>query len=249
MSGINDGSIIFDSNSSNSKLASGAQEIRPAANPVGKSGSKALDQRKRISELNESHRNEIKALKSRYHAEHKLLQDAFKEHQRKAKDAIKEAGESSKKFYEGQLKQMRQDYASNINSLREELKQYLEKSVSEIARDHELRITKQEDEKFDNFRTAIHEDFLQAIQKKSEEIDLLRVQSNDEVARLVKENNEKNHRIAQLELKMKEISHYLPEDVHDEIYEQFGFEAELDDTEEKPKAKRRGLFARFTSIF
>jgi hypothetical protein len=48
---------------------------------------------------------------------------------------------------------------------------------------------------------------------------------------------------------MKEISQYLPEDVQEDMYEQFGFEADLEGLEDEPKTKRKGLLARITSIF
>jgi hypothetical protein len=168
---------------------------------------------------------------------------------KQAKDALKDATEGSKKFYDAQVKQMRSDYSNQIDSVRKELKQYIVKSINEITKDYESKVAKVNDEKLDSLRGMIHEDFLEALQKKTEEIDVIRVQSSEEVTKLAQENNEKSHRITQLEIKMKEISHYLPEDVQEDVCEQFGFEAELEGLEDEPKARRRGLFARLTSIF
>jgi len=142
---------------------------------------------------------------------------------------------------------MRADYSSQNEALRTELKRYLEDSVDEIAKNYETRLANESNERLDNLKTMIHDDFVEAMQKKADEMDQLRTVSEAEIGRIAQENNEKGHRITQLELKMKEISHYLPEDIQEDVFEQFGFKAELDGLEDKPKAKRKGLLARLRS--
>src|SRR6185503_4436 len=205
------------------------------------------DSRKKLAELKAGHRKEIQALKSKHRAEYKAVQSELREQLRKSKVAIRDATEGSKKFYDGQLRQMRADYSSQNEALRTELKRYLEHSVDEIAKNYETRLANESNERLDNLKNMIHDDFVEAMQKKADEMDQLRTESEAEIARIAQENNEKAHRITQLELKMKEISHYLPEDIQEDVFEQFGFKAELDGLEDKPKAKRKGLLARLRS--
>jgi hypothetical protein len=250
VSAIDDSSVIFGMDSEKSKpIGAKKEKQQSSARSESKAESKPIDYRKKIAELNEAHRNQILALKSKHQTEHKLLRDELTKQEKQARDALKDATEGSKKFYDAQVKQMRSDYSNQIDSVRKELKQYIEKSINAITKDYESKVAKVNDEKLESLRGMIHEDFLEALQKKTEEVDLIRVQSSEEVTKLAQENNEKSHRITQLEIKMKEISHYLPEDVQEDLCEQFGFEAELEGLEDEPKARRRGLFARLMSIF
>jgi chromosome segregation ATPase len=223
-------------------------EPKPALKSADKKpdakGSQSSDLRKRIAELKQAHRQETQALKSKHQSEQKLLREELKDQQRKARAALEE----SKKHYDSQLRQMRADYAAQSESLRGELKQYLEEAVKEIATNYESRMKNESDDKIEGLRSMIHDDFLKALQEKEYELDQLRRESSDEAARIIQENNEKNHRIAQLESKMKEVSRHLPEDVQEDLAEQFGFEAELDSLEES-KPNRKGLLARITSLF
>lgn len=226
--------------------------VSPDARPVQKSknmsavrkAAQPADLRKRLTDLTQAHRQEIQALKSRFQTEQKLMREALKEQQRKTKEAV----EASKKVYDSQLKQARADYNDQNEFLRKALKQYLQNAVKEITTNYESRVTKENDERLDELRNMIREDFLKAMQDKQDEIDQIRLQSGDEIASLVQESNEKNHRIAQLESRMKEVSHYLPEDMQEELAQQFGIEAELDTLDESIP-KRRGLLARLTSMF
>ena len=193
------------------------------------------DGKKKLAELKAGHRKEIQALKTKHRAEYKAVQSELREQLRKSKLAIKDATEGSKKFYDGQLRQMRADYSSQNEALRTELKKSLENSVEEIAKNYETRLANESNERLDNLKDMIHDDFVEAMQKKADEMDQLRTESEAEIARIAQENNEKGHRITQLELKMKEISHYLPEDIQEDVFEQFGFKAELDGLEDKPK--------------
>ena len=205
------------------------------------------DSRKKLAELKSRYRKEIQALKSKHRVEYKAVQGELREQLRKSKVAIKDATEGSKKFYDGQLRQMRADYTSQNEALRTDLKKFLENSIDEIAKNHETRLTNESNERLDNLKNMIHDDFVEAMQKKADEMDQLRTESDAEIARIAQENNEKGHRITQLELKMKEISHYLPEDIQEDVFEQFGFEADSGDVEDKPKAIRKGLLARLRS--
>jgi hypothetical protein len=205
------------------------------------------DDKKKLTELKAGHRKEIQALKSKHRVEYKAVQSELREQLRKSKVAIKDATEGSKKFYEGQLRQMRADYTNQNEALRTELKKFLENSVDEIAKNYETRLANESNERLDNLKSMIHDDFVEAMQKKADEIEQIRTESEAEIARIAQENNEKGHRITQLELKMKEISHYLPEDIQEDVFEQFGFKAEMDGLEDKPKAKRKGLLARLRS--
>jgi hypothetical protein len=250
VSARDDGSSIFSIDSESQKPNPVPQPKQPpSVKPVSKTAAKPADHRQKLAELKEAHRNQLQALKSRHQSEQKLLRDALSEQKKQAKEALKEAREGSQKFYESQVKQMRSEYSSQVDLLRKELRQYLEKSVSALMKNYESESAKENDEKLEGLKSMIHDDFLEALQRKAEEIDLLRVQSNEEVQKLAQDNNEKSHRIAQLEIKMKEISHYLPEDVQEDVYEQFGFEENLEGLEDEPKSKRKGLLARITSVF
>jgi hypothetical protein len=241
MSGTDDSSSIFsDAAHASPKIVSRT----PSAKNSAKKKTSISDPRKRIAAINESHRNQLKALKSRFQMEQKLLRDALKKEQEKTKDATVGA----KKFYEYQLRQMREDYRRQNDSTRSELRHYLENSVKAIANDQESKITKEYEDRLSNLKEMIHKDFLEELQRKTDEIDQLRAQSNNEIANVMQDNSDKNHRMTQLEIKMREISHYLPDDVQEDLYEQFGFEAELEGIEEEPAAKKRGLLAKLASL-
>ncbi|HJS81958.1 MAG TPA: hypothetical protein VJ742_03900, partial [Nitrososphaera sp.] len=191
---------------------------------------------------------QLQDLRSKYQADERLLRQELKEQARKSKEAVKEAGETSRKFYDNQLKQMRNEYRDQSATLRKELKQFLEDSVNNIAKNQETKMNRESDERLDSLKSMIHEDFVEALQKKTEEIDLIRTDSENRIAEVVQESTDKSHRISQLEIKMKEISQYLPGDIQEEVYEQFGFEDELAALEEEPKPKRKGLLGRLTSV-
>jgi hypothetical protein len=249
VSAIDDSSVIFEIDSQAPKTNTVAQPKQSTPKSESKAIARPMECRKKIAELNEAHRKQLQALKSLHLTEYKRLQDASRKQEKQAKEALKEATEGTRKFYDAQVKQMRSEYASQVDLIRKELKQHLEKSVSEITKNYESKVANVNDEKLEGLKSAIHDDFLEALQRKTEELDLLRAQSNEEITKLAQDNNEKNHRIAQLEIKMKEISQYLPEDVQEDMYEQFGFEADLEGLEDEPKTKRKGLLARITSIF
>jgi F0F1-type ATP synthase membrane subunit b/b' len=177
-----------------------------------------------------------------------MLRQELKEQARKSKEAVKEAGEMSRKFYDNQLKQIRDEYRDQSATLRKELKQFLEDSVNNIAKNQETKMNRESDERLDSLKSMIHEDFVEALQKKTEEIDLIRTDSENRIAEIVQESTDKSHRISQLEIKMKEISQYLPSDIQEEVYEQFGFEDELAALEEEPKPKRKGILGKLMSL-
>jgi hypothetical protein len=93
----------------------------------------------------------------------------------------------------------------------------------------------------------IHDEFVDQMQKKADEIEQLRAQLEGKLAVTSQESQGRGHRITQLEGRLKEVSHYLPDDVQQEIYEQFGFEDEVIELDEDPKEKRKGLFGRLAS--
>ena len=164
-------------------------------------------------------------------------------------EAVKEAGDTSRKFYDNQLKQMSGEYSDQHAALREELKQFLENSVNDIAKYQQTKMNRESDERLDSLKIMIHEDFVDAMQKKTEEIDQIRAESENRIAEIVHESTDRGHRISQLETKMKEISQYLPGDIQEEVYEQFGFEDELAALEEEPKSKRKGILGRLMSLY
>jgi hypothetical protein len=208
----------------------------------------ASDCKKKIAEMNAAHCKQLQDLRSKYLADERMLRQELKEQARKSKEAVKEAGETSRKFYDNQLKQIRNEYRDQNSTLRKELKQFLEDSVNNIAKNQETKMNRESDERLDSLKSMIHEDFVEALQKKTEEIDLIRTDSENRIAEVVQESTDKSHRISQLEIKMKEISQYLPGDIQEEVYEQFGFEDELAALEEEPKPKRKGLLGRLTSV-
>ena len=250
MSGKDDTSSVFALDAANSA----PEEIELKKVPrtsrklkTKRGGADKPDSRKKLVELRAAHRKEIQALRSKHRVEHKSVQSQLKEQLRKSKEAIKEAKEGSRKFYENQLRQMRADYSSQNESLRTELKKFLDNSVAEVAKNYETRLANASNERLDDLKSMIHDDFVEAMQKKTDEIDQIRAESDAEIARVVQENADKGHRITQLEIRMKAISHYLPEDIQKDIYEQFGFKAELDGLAEKPKEKGKGFLARLRS--
>jgi hypothetical protein len=208
----------------------------------------ASDCKKKIAEMNAVHRKQLQDLRSKYQADERTLRQELKEQARKSKEAVKEAGETSRKFYDNQLKQMRNEYRDQSATLRKELKQFLEDSVNNISRNQETKMNRESDERLDSLKGMIHEDFIEALQKKTEEIDLIRTDSENKIAEVVQESTDKSHRISQLEIKMKEISQYLPGDIQEEVYEQFGFEDELAALEEEPKPKRKGILGKLMSL-
>ena len=203
------------------------------------------DGKKKLVDLRAAHRKEIQALKSKHRLEYKSVRSELREQLRKSNIAIKEAKEGSKKFYEGQLRQIRDDYTRQNESLRAELKKFLAQAVDDTSRNYETTLANESNERFDSLRSMIHEDFVLELQKKTDETEQIKAESEAEIARVTQESRDKGHRIAQLEIRMKAISHYLPDDIRKDIYEQFGFRAELDSVEEKPK--RKGLLARLRS--
>lgn len=244
-------SSVFDIDSLHAVIQPEPAASRPAAQaPAKDKGArprKKSECGQKISALKETHRKQMLELKARYQADFKALRDEMKEQSAKSKIALKVAGENSKKFYETQLKQMRDDYSRQNSALRAELVKYLKDSVGEIRKQVETKITSEHGDRLDSLRAMVHEDFVESMQKKSDEFDQIKALSDARMAELSQENKEKSQRILQMETKMKEISQYLPEDVQAEIYEQFGFEDELAALEEDPKPKRKGLFGRLTS--
>lgn len=251
MSGKDETVSVFDTDAvNNDPQDSESKKVQPASSKKSKTKhvrSGQSDGKKKLVALKAGHRKEIHALKSKHRVEYKAVQRELREHLRKSKVAIKEATEGSKKFYDGQLRQMRADYTSQNEALRLELKKFLEHSVTDITKDYEMKLANESNERLDNLKNMIHDDFVEAMQKKADEMDQLRTESEGEIARIAQENNEKGHRITQLELKMKEISTYLPEDIQQDVFEQFGFKADSDGLEDRPKAKRKGLLARLRS--
>ena len=250
MSGKDDSSSVFTIGATSRALEKTESQKVPRNSRKSKrksGGATQADIRKKLAELKASHRKEIQALKSKHRVEHKLVQGALRDQFKKSKVAIKEAKEGSKKFYDIQLRQLRGDFTSQNDTLRVELKSFLEDSVEGVAKNYETRLANASNERLDNLRSMIHEDFVEAMQRKEDEIDQIRGESQAEIVRVVQESTDKGHRITQLEKRMKEISHHLPEDVKKDIYEQFGFKIEPEALQEKPKEKRKGLLARLRS--
>jgi hypothetical protein len=250
MSGKDDSSSVFTIGATSRALEKTESQKVPhnSRKSKGKSArATQTDIRKQLAELKVSHRKEIQALKSKHRVEHKLVQGALRDQFKKSKVAVKEAKEGSKKFYDIQLRQLRSDFTNQNETLRLELKKFLEGSVEEVANNYEMRLANESNERLDNLRSMIHDDFVEAMQRKEDEIDQIRGESQAEIARVTQESTDKGHRITQLEKRMKEISHHLPDDVKKDIYEQFGFKTELEALQEKPKEKRKGFLARLRS--
>lgn len=238
-----DASLIQKADSAPETPVKEHQVRKPAVHKTAKAEASG-----RISELRSLHRKEVQELKARQKEQVTALQKSLKEQAAKSKEELRKAEVETKKFYEGQLKQLRSDYSSQNERLREELRSYLEGAVSEIAKEQESRLARESDERIDSLREMINADFVAAMQAKQQEFDQTKALLDAEIARLEEESDGRKHRIAQLETKMKELSHYLPEDVQHELYEQFGFAEDLKILEEA-KPKRKGFFSKLMSLF
>lgn len=200
-----------------------------------------------LAHINADHRKQIRAIKMKYRGEVKLVRASLKMQARKSKDSIKKAAAESKKIYQERLNKISLEYQRQNESLREELQKKLEDSFNEVAMTYQTSVTSESDTRFDSLKKLIQSDFVDELQRKVDEIEQLRTQSEKELSEVVQESDLKGHRMSQLENRLKEVSQYLTEDVRDEIYEQFGFEDAMEEIE-VARPKRRGFFGRLTSI-
>ena len=205
------------------------------------------DCRKMIGHINATYRKQIRTLKVKYKSEIKSLRASLQDQAKKSKHSIKKAAAESKTFYQRRLNQISLEYQGQNEALRKELHNYMENSFNEIAENYQTSLTGESDVRFDSLKRIIQTDFVDELQKKVDEIEQLKTQTQKEISEVIQESDLKGHRMSQLEGRLKDVSQFLPADVREELYEQFGFEEDMAEIE-VPRSKRKSILGRLTSI-
>ncbi|MCI0559127.1 MAG: hypothetical protein MN733_11575 [Nitrososphaera sp.] len=208
------------------------------------------DVKKTISELKAANRTEIQSIKSKYQTENKLLRDELKERAKKGKEELRTSMAQAERNYQKQLDQLRADSNSQTMALRAEMKKLLDGHLKEITDKYNVKLANENSAQLEKLEKWIRGEFIETIQVKTGELEGTKAAADAQESKLVQEIDGKNQHILFLEEKIKEISHYLPEDEEQELYEELGLEIPVDDDEddEPRKGKHKGLFSRLTSV-
>jgi hypothetical protein len=201
------------------------------------------DHQKQISELKASHKNDLQLMKKKHQMEIQELQKRLKDHESRSKEELRK----SEKQYNTQLEQIRKENKENSTAMYKEIKDFLGAQISEMREANESAIRNDNHEYFEGLRQSMESVFTDELQKKTAELEQMKVFSEAQANKLVQDTHEKNQRIDFLEEKIKEIAQKLPEEAQHELYEELGFELpkvleELD--EPKHKKKKKGFFGR-----
>jgi hypothetical protein len=205
----------------------------------------AREGQNKIAELRELHKSRLQAVIKKHQEEKKQMQRDLKDQTKKNQYDLKLALGQAEKTYRTQLELLRKDYESRSVSIRNELKEFLAGEMEGIKKHSESVVESDSQERLEKLEKWIHGEFLGELQNKSKELEQVKVSADSQVHDLVKEIDQKNKEISFLQEKIKEISDYMPEEEQDDLYEELGFEHEVEDAAEEPKQKRKkkGFFS------
>lgn len=218
-------------------------KVRPKDSKAAGSERKK-DRQKQISELKAAHKSDLQLMKKKHQMEIQELQKRLKDHESRSKEELRK----SEKQYQAQLEQIRKENKENNAAMYGEIKNFIGSQISEMREGNESAIRNDNDEHFERLRQSMESVFTDELQKKTAELEQIKVFAEAQANRLVQDTHEKNQRIDFLEDKIKEIAQKLPEEAQQELYEEMGFELpkvleELDE-EPKHKKKKKGFFER-----
>lgn len=204
------------------------------------------DHQKQISELKVSHKSDLQLMKKKHQMEIQELQKRLKDHESRGKEELRK----SEKQYHAQLEQIRKENKENNAAMYKEITDFLGAQISEMREGNESAIRNDNHEYFEGLRQSMESVFTDELEKKTAELEQIKVFSEAQANKLVQDTHEKNQRIDFLEEKIKEIAQKLPEEAQQELYEELGFELPkvLEELDEQPKhkKKKKGFFSRLS---
>lgn len=205
------------------------------------------DRQKQISELKASHKNDLQLMKKKHQMEIQELQKRLKDRESRSKEELRK----TEKEYHAQLEQIRKENKDNNAAMYREIRDFLGAQMAEMKEGSESAVRNDNDEHFERLRQSMESVFTDELQKKTAELEQMKVFSEAQANKLIEDTHEKNQRIDFLEEKIKEIAQKLPEEAQQELYEELGFELPkvLEELDDKPKhqKKKKGLFDRLSA--
>ena len=166
-------------------------------------------------------------------------------------EVLKEELRKTEKEYHAQLEQIRKENKDNNAAMYREIRDFLGAQMAEMKEGSESAVRNDNDEHFERLRQSMESVFTDELQKKTAELEQMKVFSEAQANKLIEDTHEKNQRIDFLEEKIKEIAQKLPEEAQQELYEELGFELPkvLEELDDKPKhqKKKKGLFDRLSA--
>src|SRR6185503_8051439 len=184
-------------------------------------------------------------LARKHESERKALQKNLNEMAKKRERDIRDLMDKVLKDHYAQVDKERADYLSVLV----ELKKSLEGQSKEITTSCQQVVTTAAQEEVDRMVNWFHDEFMQELDKKSQQYEELRLSSEKQVNKMSQESDGKSQKIMILDEKIRELAMRLPKDVRDELFEELGLEPL-----EEPKApakveKKKGIFAKLSQLF